>query len=736
MDDLSDVIVDYSKIDKKVDKIKKLAVSYMSNLSKSYIEDTIQRAYDLAKQAHHGQFRKSWEPYISHPVEAALISLSIKPDLVTIQSCLLHDVIEDTSYTYEDIEELFWTDVAKVCEWVEKVSKVKYRAEDRNIWSLRKMFVAMAEDIRVIFVKLSDRLHNMKTLRYHSNPDKIRRIALETLNIYAPIADRLGLFAMKNDLEEECFRVLEPQEYKRIKQELSDMRESEESFKKNAKLEIDEVLKKSQIKYDIDFRVKSIYSIYKKMKEKWYEKVSDLYDVFGIRIMVSDVETCYRVLGLIHNTWTPIPKKFKDYIALPKPNWYQSLHTTILGLIKNYRKHATEIQIRTHEMHLQAEIWIAAHFEYKENWSIVANDIDWIKELKDAVENLGNSDFMDSLKIDVFRDRIFILTPKWDTIDMPAWSTPIDFAYELHTDLWNHIMIARINWKAVTLDKELHNWDVVEIITDKSRKANPLRLSFVKTTKAKNAIKSFIKRENKDLHKDRGKEILNKYLERTWMSILDKDLSLLKNIDWREYSLEERHSLLEQVWNFSLTPSSLMRRIVKNKRLQEKDKTTKLEFEEFKSEDKKIFIWWEKDIDYILWTCCNPKFWDKIVAHINRKWLITVHKRDCKNVSRLSKERLLWAYFEWDEKENIIVHLKFVFDNKIWVLRNLSDILFSMNINVIEMNSWKKWLQEAFIDMTLEFPDYDYLLIDRFLDRVKFKMEDTMKSVEVKKIEA
>lgn len=734
-ENLNEVVVDYSKIDEKVEKIIKLATSYMDNLDENYIRKHISRAYDIAREAHHGQFRKSWEPYISHPVEAAMISLSIKPDLVTIESCLLHDVIEDTHYTYEDIKAIFWADVAHVCEWVEKVSKVKYRWEERNIWSLRKMFLAMAEDIRVIFVKLSDRLHNMKTLKHHSNKEKRDRIALETLNIYVPIADRLGLFGIKNALEEECFKVLEPNEYKKIKQELAEIKLGELDFKKNAKQEIWDLLKKHHIKYEIDFRVKSIYSIYQKIKNKWFESVKDLYDIFGIRIIVDDVETCYRALWIIHNNWTPIPKKFKDYIALPKPNWYKSLHTTIIGLIRKYRQQATEIQIRTHKMHNQAEIWIAAHFEYKENWSIIATDVDWVKALKEAVENLWNSDFMDSMNIDVFRDRIFLLTPKWDTIDMPSKSTPIDFAYELHSDLGNHIMIAKVNGKAVTLDKELRNWDVVEIITDKTRKANPLRLSFVRTTKARNAIKQFLKKENKDLHRDRGKEILNKYLERAGLDTLDKELTLLKNIDWREYTLEERYSILEQLWNFSQTPSNLVRRIIKvKKKSEEKEDSANLNIPEI-IDSSKIIIWWEWNVPYIIAHCCQPKSWDKIVAHINRKWIISIHKRDCKTVSRLSKERLMSAHFDWEQEENIVVKIHFIFADKIWVLKSLSEILFSMNVNVIEMNSWKTWYEEAFIDLTAEFPDYDYLLVDRFIDRVKFKMTDTLKHVEIKKVE-
>lgn len=732
---INKIEVDYSKIDEKVEKIIKLASSYMLDLDDEYIRKHIIRAYDLAKKAHHGQLRKSWEPYISHPVESAMISLSIKPDLVTIESCLLHDVIEDTDYTYEDIKFIFWADVAHVCEGVEKVSKVKYRWAERDVWSLRKMFLAMAEDIRVIFVKLSDRLHNMKTLKYHSNKEKRDRIALETLNIYIPIADRLWLFGIKNALEEECFKVLEANEYKKIKQELTEIKAGELDFKKNAKQEIGDLLKKHSINYEIDFRVKSIYSIYMKMKNKWFESVKDLYDIFGIRIIVDDVETCYRALWIIHNNWTPIPKKFKDYIALPKPNWYKSLHTTIIGLIRNYRQQATEIQIRTRAMHLQAEIWIAAHFEYKENWSIIATDIDWVKQLKDAVENLWNSDFMDSMNIDVFRDRIFLFTPKWDTIDMPSKSTPIDFAYELHSDLWNHIMLAKVNGKAVTLDKELKNWDVVEIITDKTRKANPLRLSFVRTTKARNAIKQFLKRENKDLHRDRGKEILNKYLERAWLETLDKELSLLRTIDGREHTLEERYAILEQLGNFSQTPANLVRRIIKvRKKTEIKDASGTIIIPEI-VDNWKVIIWWEKEVPYVIAHCCEPKTGDKIVAHINRKWIINIHKRDCKAVSRLSKERLISAYFDWEEEENIVVKIHFLFANKIWVLKSLSEILFTMNVNVVEMSSGKSWYDEAFIDFTAEFPDYDYLLVDRFIDRVKLKMKETLKSVEIKKVE-
>lgn len=737
--------IDYSSIDKKVDKLIKKVCLYLTNDTQEHIRSEIMKAYLFARDAHHWVIRLSWSPYIDHPVEASLILVDLKPDLYTIQACLLHDVIEDTSKTYDDILKAFWPEVALICKWMEKLSKVRYFWEERTIWSLRKMFVAMSEDIRVIFVKLSDRLHNMRTLKYHPRKDKQERIALETLNIYAPIADRLGLYQFKNFLDEECFKILNPNDYKRIKKELADSTETMISFKKNAKLEIDNLLAWTWIEYKVDFRVKSIYSIYNKMKRKWLSSINDLYDLYWIKILVKDVSDCYRILWLVHNIWTPIPGRFKDYIALPKPNWYQSLHTTVLWFLSNYRQQPTEIQIKTFDMELKSSIWIAAHFEYKEKWSKIATDIDWVKQLKELTQSMWNNEFMDSLRIDLFKDRIFVLTPKWDLKNLPVGSTPIDFAYEIHTDLWNHIVLAKINWQPSPLDKELKNWDVVEIITDKNKKPNPFYISFVKTAKAKNCIRSFLKNEDRDLHIERWRDILNNLLQKAWLDKLDKDLSLLKNIDDKIYSMEDRIDLLEQIWNFSTNPSAIVRKILKSKKLQYKTKTkplTKQESTTLKENvntdklEKSIIIGWEKNIPYKIWVCCENRLGDKIVAYINSKWVFTIHNRDCKILNRFSKDRLLSAYFEWDELNNIIFDINFVFENKIWVLKNLSDILFDMNINTLEIISKKEWLDRISLFLKLEILDYDYLIIDRFIDRVKFKIWKDMVSFEIKKIES
>lgn len=730
-------MVDYSKIDKKVDRLILKASKYMINLEKDEIKKEVYKAYLYARLAHEWQKRLSWDPYIIHPVEATEILLNLKPDIHTIQACLLHDVIEDTPKTAKDIEENFWPDVRFLCEWMEKLWKVRYSWEDRAIWSLRKMFVAMAEDLRVVFIKLADRLHNMKTLKFHPRPEKRDRIALETLNIYAPIADRLWLFNIKNSLEEECFKILEPYDYKKIKKELRELKSSMDSFSKNAEKVIKKLLIDWWVKnFEVDYRIKSVFSIYKKMQKKWLDSIKNLYDLFWIRIIVNDETTCYKALWLVHKTWTPLPNRFKDYIALPKPNWYKSLHTTVIWLLNDFRKQPTEIQIKTYEMKEFSDIWVAAHFEYKEKWSKVAKDIDWVKELKDLTESLENNDFVNSLKIDVFRDRIFVFTPKWDLINLPVWSTPIDFAYYVHSDLWDHISIAKVNWSIKTLDRELKNWDIIEIITDKNKKPNPFWLSFVKTAKAKNRIKNFIKKEDKYLYRERWRDILSKYLEKTWLFTLDKDFSVLKVLEWKEYKIEERWQILEQIWNFSITPASIFRKILKTKKItldDEKEKTKIIKKPE-KEKRKKIIIWGDDNLDYKLASCCKRVIPKKIVAHINSKGVINIHKRDCAVIKNVNKDRLLSAYIEWDQSESLEVFIVLTVLNKKWILKTISDIIYTMDINIEEISFKKISNQKWDISLNLKVPDYDYLIIDRLLERIKLYLKSDLINFFIKKV--
>lgn len=727
----------YSKVDKKADKLIKIVKEYMSEVSPEYIDRELQTAYKFAKKAHHWVFRHSGDPYIIHPVEATIILTDLRPDITTLQASLLHDVIEDTDYTYENIKDNFGVEVADICAGMEKVSKVKYKWEDRNIGSLRKMFVAMAEDIRVIFVKLADRIHNMRTLKYHPKKEKRKRIALETLNIYVPIADRLWLFSFKNSLEEECFKILEPIEYRDIKKQLFKLGSTKKSFIENARKEIDRVLKVSNLLYQIDFRVKSVFSIYKKLKKKWLDTVEELHDIFWVRIIVDDNSSCYKILWLIHSNWVPIPNKFKDYIALPKPNWYQSLHTTVIWLLKDYIRQPTEIQIRTIDMHKHAEIWVAAHFEYKEKWSKIAKDIDWVKDLKEMTKNLENEDFMDTLKLDIFKDRIFVFTPKGDSKNLPAGSTPIDFAYDIHSDIGNHISIAKVNGQVSPLDRELKNGDVVEIIIDKVRKPNPFWISFVKTSKAKNSIKIYLKKENKDDHRERWRDMINKYLEKIWLPHLDKDLSLFKVVDSREYSVESRAQFLEQVGNFSHTPSAVVRRAIKinNSKINSIKNKIQSKKEDTKQDNKKeiIYIWWEKDIPHNIAKCCNPVRWEKIVAHINSKWILSIHERDCHTLRTVNPDRLISSHWDWEEENYLESVLYLELRNKIGTLSVITDLIAKMQIDILEIHS-KKNKETWFIDleMVLEYIDYDYLVVDRLVDKIKSNLAWRIIKIELK----
>lgn len=736
-------------LEEKIEKIVKKVSLYMVDLNYEYIKTEIFKAYNYANEAHKWQKRLSGEPYITHPIAAAEILIDLKPDIYSIQACLLHDVVEDTPKTAEDIKKDFWGEVAFLCEGLAKLSKIRYKWEERDVWSLRKMLVAMAEDLRVIFIKLSDRLHNMKTLRYHPNPIKRNKIALETLNLFSPIADRLWLYSFKEALNEECFKILEPKEYRRIKKEMDELKQARDLFTKNAKSEIDELLKWEITNYKIDYRVKSIYSIYRKLIKKGLNNTSELFDLFWIRIMVESESDCYKVLWLVHKKWTPVPKRFKDYIALPKPNWYRSLHTTVMWIFEKNRKTATEIQIKTFKMLEYSDIWVAAHFEYKEKWSQISKDIEWVKDLKEMVESVQDNDFVGSLKVDIFKDRIFVFTPKWDFIDLPAWSTPIDFAYSVHSDLWDHISVARVNNSVYPLDKELKNWDVVEIVTDKNKKPNPFRMSFVKTVKAKNKIRASMKKEDKELHRERWKEMLTRYFEKFWLK-LDKDLAILKNIDNKNLSMEERLWILEQVWNFSIPPASVIKRLLKNndfleikdswikdKKLEDKElnrekaELTKGAEEENNTPKANLVIWWEKWLDYKLCSCSRKKLWKNIVAHINNKWVLTIHNTNCKILKNVNKDRLLTAYIDWEREEILIVRVKLLINNKLWILKEITDTIFSMWINLEEISTKKIWNTKIEIKLDLSIPDYDYLIIDRFFDRLKINLKENLFEIEM-----
>jgi GTP pyrophosphokinase len=470
--------------------IEQLISAVKKNNPKDDLE-MLKLAYDFAFNAHKNQKRKTGEPYIQHSLQTAFILAQMKTDINTVIAGLLHDVPEDTDCSIEEIKKNFGEEVAGLVEGVTKLSKIKYRGVERYAESLRKMLLAMSEDLRVIIIKFADRFHNLRTLD-PLPPEKRERIARETLEIYAPIADLLGAWRLKWQMEDLCFKHLYPEEYKKIeyKYEVEKKVERNQYFQ-TVKNILSEKLKKEGVEHKINSRFKHLYSIYKKMQAK-ERRFDEIYDVFAMRVIVDTIPDCYKALGIIHNLWRPKPERFKDYIALPKPNGYRSIHTTVFGPDGK----ATEFQIRTKEMDDQAHYGVAAHWYYKQNLAFgKSKQPRWIKEILDIQANIKDTDkFIKQVKLDVFRDRIFVFTPKGDVYDLPEGASPVDFAYAVHTDVGNRCAGAMINNKMSNLDTQLKSGDMVEIVTDKNRKGpNRDWLKFVKTQKARNKIKQYSK---------------------------------------------------------------------------------------------------------------------------------------------------------------------------------------------------------------------------------------------------
>lgn len=455
--------------------------------------DLLELAYDFAQKAHGTQKRKTGEPYIQHSLHTAFILAGIKADLNTVIAGLLHDIPEDTEYSIDEIEKNFGQEVVNLVEGITKLSKIKYRGIERYRESLRKMFLAMARDLRVILIKFADRLHNLRTLDALPQ-EKRSRIAQETLEIYAPIAGLLGIWRLKWQMEDICFKYLYPDEFKKLEYKYEVEKKLERNqYTQKIKNILGQKLAEAKIKYKIENRFKHLYSIYQKMQIK-DRKFDEIHDVFALRIIVPTIADCYKVLGIIHALWKPKTTRFKDYIAVPKPNGYRSLHTTVFGP----EGKATEFQIRTHEMDEEAHYGIAAHWYYKQKDSSAEHAIRqprWIKEVLDIQRQAEDThDFISQIKFDVFHDRIFVFSPKGDVFDLPEEATPIDFAYAVHTDIGNHMTGALINDKMATLEQKLKNGDLVEIIIDKKRKGpNRDWLKFVKSSKARHKIKQFAK---------------------------------------------------------------------------------------------------------------------------------------------------------------------------------------------------------------------------------------------------
>ncbi len=477
-------------------------LALIDNLKKEDI-DIINRAYAFAKKAHEGQLRKSGEPYFNHVFETARNLAELGMKAKTVAAGILHDVIEDTDVTEEELEKEFGSEIVSLVKGVTKLGTVRYKGIERKVENLRKFFVSMADDLRVLTIKLADRLHNIETLK-HVRPDKQKRIALETLEIYAPLADRLSMGRLKGRLEDAAFEYAYPKEYEEVKKLLMEKKDAKERYLIEVKDVIIEKIKEAKIKNAIvDYRQKHLYSLWKKL-QKYNMDIGKIYDIIALRVMVDTVADCYHILGIIHGQWIPVPNRIKDYIAMPKANGYQSLHTTIFtgtgGIV--------EIQIRTHEMHHNAENGIAAHFVYKEkgsNQKMDPKQLEWITQLKELNENEEEhkpEKFLEHIKMNFFKDRIFVFTPKGDIIDLPEGSSPIDFAYAIHTDIGNHVQGAKVNGKNVALGSKLKTHDIVEIQINKNTNPSSKWLDYAKTGLARREINAYLK----------GHSLLSKFL--------------------------------------------------------------------------------------------------------------------------------------------------------------------------------------------------------------------------------
>ena len=645
-------------------------------LNKEHLE-FVERAYQFAKKAHEGQTRASGQPYIIHPTQVAgtLATLRLDPD--TIAAGYLHDTVEDTPVANEEIKEKFGKDVAFIVDGVTKLSKIPYKSRSHEEYladNHRKMMIAMAKDLRVIMVKLADRLHNMHTLD-HLRPDKQRRIADETLDIYAPLADRLGIGTVKWELEDMSLHYLNPQQYYRIVNLMQAKRSQREKYIADAIEVLEKNLDDLGIKYEISGRPKHIYSIYKKMVNK-HKDFSDIYDLLAVRVIVKSIKDCYAVLGAVHTKWKPIPGRFKDYIAVPKANGYQSLHTTIIGPGGK----PLEIQIRTEEMHRIAEFGVAAHWAYKEGLQEAEqNDVNKklnmfqeILELKD--ETVDSAEFMKSVKTDLFSDRVYVFTPKGDVYELPKGSTPLDFAYLIHSEVGSHSVGARINGKIVPLDYGLKTGDVVEMLTQTNAQPSRDWINLVKTSRAKNKIRRFFKAQDREENIEKGKKLVEEEL--TNRGFLAKDFLDKEHLEkvFAHFNAKDEDDLFGAIGYGEVSVLTLVNRLTEDVRKAQEDKKKQELEEKIMSTGQQstpeetaspndtmrlkhnngVTVQGVSDLMLHLAKCCNPVPGDPIIGYVTMGRGVTVHRTDCPNVTKEARQagRLIDVAWENIAKNN------------------------------------------------------------------------------------
>ncbi len=680
----------------------------MEEYNPAYDLELIGKAYDLAAEMHNGQIRKSGEPYLIHPVAVAEILAELGMDEQTIAAGLLHDVIEDTGCTADQLEEEFGLEILALVDGVTKLGALKFDSkEERQAENLRKMFLAMSKDIRVLIIKLSDRLHNLRTINYMTH-EKIVEKCQETLDIYAPLAARLGIYAMKMELEDIALKFLEPEAYYDLAEQVSERKGEREDAINRVVEEIRSALEEIGIKHEIYGRSKHFYSIFKKMKYQ-HKNIDEIFDLMAVRIIVETVRDCYAVLGLVHTMWKPIPGRFKDYIAMPKPNMYQSLHTTVIGDSGK----PFEIQIRTYEMHRIAEYGIAAHWKYKEGikkdkdevkLSWLRQALEWQKDVNDPKE------FMESLKMDLFSNEVFVFTPQGDVIELPAGATPLDFAFKIHTDVGCKCVGAKINGKMTTIDHELENGNIIEIVTSPNAAGPSIDwLKIAKSSSARNKIRQWLKKENRNDSVDKGKDLFNQYLRKKDLDPKTLQTNTYINRAVKEMNFKDSDDLYTQLsygGNIQTKVANLLQSFEAEKQkasAEEKSRTLLDNLNEISEKTSKrlekahvdketgVVVEGVDNLMIRLAKCCTPVPGDDIVGYITKGRGITVHRTDCDNLKSLPpEEKKRFIEVNWDpglpdkafEGEICII----ASDQK-GMLSSISKVCEDNDVNIIGLNA-------------------------------------------------
>ncbi len=718
-------------IESKVAELKSRAESVYGKES----VEIILKAYDYAEKAHQGQKRSSGDPYIIHPLEVSLILLELGLDADTVAAGILHDVVEDTGSAPQELENEFGPEIAKLVDGVTKLSRIEYKTkEEQQVENLRKMFVAMAKDIRVIIIKLADRLHNLRTLEYVDEV-KQREKAYESLEIYAPLAHRLGIFRIKWELEDISLRYIDPKGYYDLVERVATKRKEREDIIQEVIQTLKARLNEMNIEADIDGRPKNFYSIYRKMymQHKDFDEITDL---LAIRVIVNTVKDCYGVLGIVHTLWKPIPGRFKDYIAVPKPNMYQSLHTTVI----DSRGELFEIQIRTWDMHRTAEYGIAAHWKYKEGRK-VSTDLDdklsWLREILEWQSELKDfREFVETLKIDLFNDEVFVFTPKGDVIDLPKGAVPLDFAYAIHTEIGNKCVGAKVNGKLVPLDYQLQTGEIVEILTSGSSRG-PSRdwLKIVKTSQAKSKIKQWFKKERREENIDKGKEMLEREAKRQGYVLSQ----LMKN-EWLEpiykkYGFNSFDDVYSAIGYGGLTTNQILLRLINEYKRTQKaaapeaaDDTGAKQAKDDRHKKhygKGIQV---KGIDNILVRiarCCNPVPGDEIIGYITKGRGVSVHRVDCINLAEITEEQHRFIDVEWTEQDRASYNaeIQIIARDRQSLLADITSAIANMDITITAVNARTNRNRLASINLGVEIGNTQQL--EKVMRQLK-KLQDVL----------